>query len=137
MAYRMMEDAETDCILVRWTGRFDIEDVRAFFADIHRSEYYHACRPTFHDARAWDLDVPTGEVLRIAHDPQLPPRGGRPRRAATLVSSTLAFGMLRVLTGLREGPLLEFEIFYDLEAAKRWLDIAQVPGDPFARLMSS
>jgi len=133
MAFEMREDRELGVILVRWQGLFEAEEVRRFYAAITRLDLYHAGAPTLHDARAWSLNVPTAEMHGLARDPLTPPRSGRCRRVAALVDSDLAFGMLSVLMRLREQPLLELDVFRDLEAAKAWIGIAHVPGDPFDR----
>lgn len=134
MSFDLQEDRDLNVILVRWHGRFAVSEVRRFFAEIERRELYHACAPTLHDARSWDLNVPTTEMHSLARDGMTPPRTGRPRRSASVVGSELAYGMLRVLTGLREQPLLELEVFRDIETAKAWIGLGHLPGDPFDRL---
>ena len=131
MAFEMREDRALSVILVRWRGLLQVEEVRRFYAAIIRLDLYHEGAPTLHDARTWSLNVPTAEMHALARDPFTPPRSGRCRRVAALVDSDLAFGMLAVLTRLREQPLLELDVFRDLEAAKAWIGIAHVPGDPF------
>ena len=133
MAFEIREDRELGVILVRWRGLFSVPEVRRYHGECATLDLYHEGAPALHDARTWNLDVPTVEMLPLARDPLTLPRSGRCRRVAALVDSDLAFGMLNVLMRLREQPMLKLDVFRELEIAKAWIGIAHVPGDPFDR----
>lgn len=133
MAFALTAAPEWRCIFVKWSGRFLAEELAAYTRALEAEPLFHSGAPVFHDARNWDLNVPTAELLTVARNPVRTPRGDAgPRRAAFLAADALGYGMLRVIATLRERPDLTIKVFYDLEEAKTWLGLARLPGDPFA-----
>jgi len=125
-------DDELGCIFVKWRGTFSRETADAYSRDVAALPGFHSGWNYFHDMRTADVKVP-GTVIRDAARVDGPPR--RPdgmRKAAILVSTDVAFGMMRMLAVFRERPGLTVDVFRDLEEAKAWLELPPEIGDPFA-----
>jgi len=132
MAHAVKAAPELGCIFVRWAGRFDADELAHVLAGLGTHPCFHTGASVFHDARQWDLDLPTAELLRVTGSSVTrPARFSGTRRGAFVVSDSLAYGMLRVLATLRERPDLRVEVFRDLGEAKIWLGLGALPGDPF------
>lgn len=133
MAYLCRPVPERHCILVKWSGRFRPEELWEVVRSYSAMDIFHDGACVLHDARDWDLNVPTAELLRVAQHPViLPARHRGPRLAAFVVSDALAYGMIQVLVTLRARPDLRLAVFRDVDEAKTWLGLGTMPGDPFA-----
>lgn len=129
MPYRLVSDFDLNLVFVKWAGDFDVGEVRDFCRTLEGLDIHVRVPNVLHDARDWNLNVDTAEILRMAHDPRpaLPP--GARRRIGFVVDGDLAFGMMRVFATLRERPDVEIEVFRDFEPARQWLGIAALPPD--------
>lgn len=132
MAHALRAAPEQGCIFVRWSGRFDPDELGHVLTVLGHYDCFHEGAWVFHDARQWDLNLPMAELLRVTGAcVTRPARFSGTRRGAFLISDNLSYGMLRVLATVRERPDLRVEVFRDLAEAKAWLGLGALSGDPF------
>ena len=132
MPYTIRDDLANGVILVRWTGRLSAAEVLRYTTELYDLDGHRRGNPGLHDARAWDVDVPAAEIRRIVYNDVAEPPRRAARRVALVVGGDLAYGMLRMYCTLREDTHLAPDVFRDMEAAKAWLGLAHIAGDPFA-----
>ena len=134
MACVFRTDDALGCIFVQWRGTFSRDEADAYSRDVAALPGFHEGWNFFHDMRQANLRVP-GDVVRNAARVERPPSLPKHiRKGAILVSTDLAFGMMRMLATFRERPDLYLDVFRDLEEAKAWLGLPADIGDPFAEM---
>ena len=107
----------------------------AQYREIAELDSYQRGSHLFHDARLVDFNVPNSEIRKVAEAPSPPVNSEFERKVATLVSSDLGFGMMRVLCIVRERPGMALNVFRDLEEAKARLGLPVDLGDPFEAMV--
>ena len=131
MPYIIKSDDALGCIFIKWRGTFSAEEGFAQYRETAQLESFQQGSHLFHDARLGDFNIPNSEIRKVAEAPSPKVDSNNVRKVATLVSSDLAFGMMRALGAFRERPGLELKVFRDLEEAKAWLGLPADLGDPF------
>ena len=124
-------DEPSKCILVKWGGHPTLDDSRAYFDALARLPAFQAGAHMFNDLRALAPDLPTALFRQAGrYAPSTPdPEAGQ--KLALLVSTDVAFGLMRVFATYRRRRGLEVDVFNDLEEAKAWLGLPAAIGDPF------
>ena len=125
MPITFLLDAPRRRIRTTVEGRVTVDDVAAHFQTLVRDQ--HVGYADLIDARnakgpGWfSADVRrAAELVRNAGGGPVGPR-------AILVSSSAAFGMVRMLSVLLN-PWMPLEVFRDPESAEEWLDLVSPPG---------
>ncbi len=131
MPFILKSDDTIGCIFIKWRGTFSAEEGFAQYREVGQLAGYQQGAHLFHDARLVDFNVPDSEIRKVAQPPPPQANSNVVRKVATLVSSDLGFGMMRVLSAIRERHGLELRVFRDLEEAKAWLGLPADIGDPF------
>ncbi len=131
MPYILKSDDALGCIFIRWRGTFSSEEGAAHYREIAEYESFQQGSHLFHDVRLADVDVPASEIRNVATAASPNVTAKTVRKVAILTSSDLGFGMMRMLSSMRERPGLVLNVFRDLEEAKAWLGLPADLGDPF------
>lgn len=134
MAWLARYDEELDCIFVRWRGPFSRGDLISYFSAVRRMKAYRRGAKLFHDLRQFDFDTTAADLREAGRQAPPGPKDGPRQKLALLVSSDLAFGLVRIFATFRQRPGVEPDVFHDLAQARDWLGLPPDIGDPFAAM---
>jgi len=122
-------DESLNCIFVKWGRNPSLEDTRQYFETLVGLPAFRAGAHMFNDLRALAPDLPASFFRQAARFGPTTPATGQ--KLALLVSSEVAFGLMRIFATFRQRPGLEVDVFDDLEQARKWLGLPADIGDPF------
>ncbi|HVQ54589.1 MAG TPA: hypothetical protein VMT25_05385 [Thermoanaerobaculia bacterium] len=126
MPITFLLDAPRRRIRTTVEGRVTVDDVAAHFESLVRDQ--HVGYADLIDARnAKGPGWFSADVRRAAELVRNAGGGGAVGPRAILVSSSAAFGMVRMLSVLLN-PWMPLEVFRDPASAEEWLDLVSPPG---------
>ena len=131
MPYLLKIDEKTGCALIKWHGIFSLDENRKFRSDTADNAAFQACTKRLHDTRGVDISVPSSVIRTVAHADPVTTEPFVEVRSAILVSSEMAFGMMRMFSTMYQDPRMNMRVFRNLGDAKAWLGLPADLGDPF------
>ncbi len=131
MPYLLKIDEKSGCAFIKWHGVFSLDENRKFRSDTADNAAFQACTKRLHDTRGVDISVPTSVIRTVAYADPVTTEPFVEVRSAILVSSEMAFGMMRMFSTMYQDPRMNMRVFRNLDDAKAWLGLPADLGDPF------
>ncbi|MDX1648269.1 MAG: hypothetical protein R3263_00310 [Myxococcota bacterium] len=130
MTVRYRYDPAMQLLVVRAAADTDEEALLDYARRLAADGEVPAARDELVDLRAIDASrVSSGGLRRLAGVFEKAD-AGEPGRVAIVAASDLAFGLSRMYQAFRSESMSEICVFRELEEARRWLGLDQLPGLP-------